>query len=118
MPKKYAKKTNRSRRKAPQEPKGRVREFDQKRQEVTLQLPLPLTELLSGVRHAVESVAAEAGLLVMKALIDEEVEQYTGPKDQHNPERQGHRWGSEEGYVVFSGRKVPMKRPIRNEPKM
>ena len=111
MPKKYAKKTNRSRRKTPQEPKGRVRELDRESQEVTLQLPLPLTELLSGVRHAVESVAAEAGLLVMKALIDEEVEQYTGPKDQHNPERQGHRWGSEEGYVVFSGRKVPMKRP-------
>ena len=66
---------------------------------------------LSGVRDAVESVAAEAGLLVMKALIDDEVEQYAGPKDQHNSERQGHRWGSEEGYVVFSGRKVPIKRP-------
>ena len=78
---------------------------------MTLQLPLPLTELLSGVRSVVESVAAEAGLLVMKALIDEEVEQYAGPKDQHNSERQGHRWGSEEGYVVFSGKKVPVKRP-------
>lgn len=111
MPKKYAKKTNRSRRETPQKPKGRVRELDQESQEVTLQLPLPLTELLSGVRDAVESVAAEAGLLVMKALIDDEVEQYAGPKDQHNSERQGHRWGSEEGYVVFSGRKVPIKRP-------
>ena len=84
MPKKYAKKTNRSRRKTPQKPKGRVRELDQESQEVTLQLPLPLSELLSGVRDAVESVAAEAGLLVMKALIDDEVEQYAGPKDQHN----------------------------------
>ena len=111
MPKKYAKKTNRSRRKTPQEPKGRVRELDQETQEVTLQLPLPLTELLCDVRVAVESVAAEAGLLVMKALIDEEVEEYVGPKGQHNSERQGHRWGSEEGYVVFSGRKVPIKRP-------
>lgn len=111
MAKKYAKKTKRSRRKAPQEPRGRVQEVNHEGEEVTLSLPLPLTELLSGVRNAVESVAAEAGLLVMKALIDEEVEQYTGPKDQHNRERQGHRWGSEEGYVVFSGRKVPVKRP-------
>ena len=111
MAKKYAKKTKRSRRKAPQKPRGRIREVDHESEEVTLALPLPLTELLAGVRNAVESVAAEAGLLVMKALIDEEVEQCTGPKDQHNPERQGHRWGSEEGYVVFSGRKIPVKRP-------
>ena len=111
MAKKYAKKTKRSRRKAPQKPWGRIREVDHESEEVTLALPLPLTELLAGVRNAVESVAAEAGLLVMKALIDEEVEQCTGPKDQHNPERQGHRWGSEEGYVVFSGRKIPVKRP-------
>jgi len=111
MPKKYVKKTKRSRRKAPREPRGRVREVNQEKGEVTLELPLPLRELLAGVRNAVESVAAEAGLLVMKALIDEEVEQYSGPKDQHNPERQGHRWGSEEGYVVFSGKKVPVKRP-------
>lgn len=111
MAKKYAKKTKRSRRKAPQEPRGRIGEVDHENEEVTLALPLPLTELLAGVRNAVETVAAEAGLLVMKALIDEEVEQYTGPKDQHNPERQGHRWGSEEGYVVFSGKKVPLKRP-------
>jgi len=111
MPKKYAKKTNRSRRKAPQEPKGRVRGIDPESQEVTLQLPLPLRDLFSEVRHAVESVAAEAGLLVMKALIDEEVEQHAGPRDERNPDRHAHRWGSEEGYVVFSGRKVPVKRP-------
>ena len=116
MPKKYAKKTNRSRRKTPQEPKGRVRELDQETQEVTLQLPLPLTELLCDVRVAVESVAAEAGLLVMKALIDEEVEEYAGPKGQHNSERQGHRWGREEGFVVFSAnhdRKDPRGAPYR-----
>ena len=54
MAKKYAKKTNRSRRKAPQEPRGRVRELNQESEEVTLQLPLPLTELLSGVRSVVD----------------------------------------------------------------
>ena len=43
MAKKYAKKTKRSRRKAPQKPRGRIREVDHESEEVTLALPVPLT---------------------------------------------------------------------------
>ena len=56
-------------------------------------------------------VAGEAGLLVMKALIDEEVEQLAGKPYEHQEGRQARRWGGQESHVVFSGKKVPFKRP-------
>jgi transposase-like protein len=76
-----------------------------------VQLCLPIAAILAGVHDAVEAVAAEAGLLVIRALLEEEVEQRAGPRYQHKPERQASRWGSEEGSVVFAGRKVPLARP-------
>ena len=53
----------------------------------------------------------KTGLLVMKALIDEEVEQLAGKRYEHQEGRQARRWGGQESHVVFSGKKVPFKRP-------
>lgn len=107
MSKKYEKKTQRSRRKTPVQFRGRV----VSREGGEVQLVLPLAEILAGVTDAVEAVAAEAGLLVMKTLIDEEVEQAVGTRYQRSSERQAYRWGNEDGHVVFAGRKVPLSRP-------
>jgi putative transposase len=63
------------------------------------------------VAKAIEQTASEAGLLLMKSLIDEEVEQIAGGRYRHNPDRQAVRWGKEEGHVIFAGRKVAMKKP-------
>jgi transposase-like protein len=104
--KSYRKKTSRSRRRA-RKPKGRVVSVEGEE----LQLALPVPQLLAAAHGAVEALAGEAGLLIMKALIDEEVEQLVGPRYRHDGDRQARRWGSEEGYVVFGGKKAPMKRP-------
>jgi transposase-like protein len=81
------------------------------RDDAAVQLVLPVAEILAGVSDAVEAVAAEAGLLVMKSLIDDEVEQVVGARYQRPAERQAYRWGTEDGHVVFAGRKVPLTRP-------
>jgi hypothetical protein len=47
--------------------------------------------------------ALGVGLLMMKALIDEEVEQLAGSRYEHNPQRQAVRWGNDEGRVIFAG---------------
>ncbi len=105
--KKYRKKKSRSRRKSPRSPHGRV--VSTGNGEVQLALPIP--QLLAAAHGAIEALAGEAGLLIMKALIDEEVEQIAGKRYAHDGEREAVRWGHEEGFVVFAGRKVPMKRP-------
>jgi transposase-like protein len=80
------------------------------RDEASVQLQLPIAEILAGIPDTVESLAAEAGLLVMKALIDEEVERRVGPRYAHAADRTGVRWGREDGHVVFAGRKVAFQR--------
>jgi putative transposase len=75
------------------------------------QMVLPMSEALFDVAKAIEQTASEAGLLLMKSLIDEEVEQIAGSRYRHNADRRAFRWGKEEGHVIFAGRKVAMEKP-------
>jgi len=107
MGKKYTKKTGRSRRKSPARMRGRIVTQDQ----ASVQLQLPIAEIVCGMGDTVEALAAEAGLLVMKALIDDEVERRVGARYRHAPDRTAVRWGRDEGHVVFAGRKIAFQRP-------
>ena len=108
MHQKTTKTANRSRRKSV-ESRGKVDRIDH--EERSVQLTLPIAEILAGVSDAVERVAGDAGLLVIKALIDEEVEKLAGKRYEHQEDREAHRWGSQESHVVFAGKKTPFKRP-------
>lgn len=109
MQKKYAKRTSRSRRKPLRgEGEGSV---DSSRPVPTVQLTLPVPEILAGLHGAIEETATRAGVLIMRTLVEEEVERLAGEKHKHNPERQGLRWGREESHVVFGGRKIAVERP-------
>jgi transposase-like protein len=108
MKKKTTKGGSRSRRKSVKL-EGSVDRIDE--EHGVAQLSLPITEILAGIGDAVERVAGEAGLLIMKSLIDEEVEGLVGERYKHQEDRQAHRWGREETHVVFSGKKVAFDRP-------
>lgn len=107
MPKKYKKNTRRSRRKSPKPLDKSAAVID----DGSIQLTLPLPELLVGVRDAIEKLAVNSGLLVMNALMQGEVEEHAGKERSRSEDRTAVRWGTEEGYVVLCGRKVPMLRP-------
>lgn len=77
----------------------------------SFQMVLPMSEILFDVAGAIEQTSSEAGLRMMRALIDEEVEQLTGDRYQHQPNRQAIRWGKEDGHVIFAGRKVAIDKP-------
>jgi putative transposase len=53
--------------------------------------------------HAFKEVAEE--------VMDYEVTALVGPKNHSNPERGAVRWGSERGYCVVGGQKIPLERP-------
>ena len=109
--KKNATKGSRSRRKAPREARGTIASVDTDSSDPSVQLVLPLADVLGGVRESVEQLSIDAGLLVMKTLIEEEVERRAGKRGKHDPDREARRWGSEDGYVVLGGKKVPVGRP-------
>lgn len=93
---------------------GRIERREGRR--VWLELPLPLAEVLSETETAVEQLAGEAGLLLMRAAIEAEVEQLAGPRYARLEQRRASRWGSQAGYVVFGGQKVRLARSRVRDP--
>lgn len=110
MGKSYQRKTRRSRRKL-QDLQNQTVAVDVAEGKATFQMVLPMSPLLAEVAGAIEQTATQAGLLLMKALIDEEVEQIAGVRYGHQADRQATRWGHDEGHVIFCGRKVALRRP-------
>src|SRR5436305_5198178 len=47
----------------------------------------------------------------MDLLMEEEVRELAGERSKRQPERTASRWGSEQGYCVVMGQKVPIQRP-------
>jgi transposase-like protein len=78
---------------------------------VSVELPVSLAEVIEGVSEEIERLTGEAGLLIMKAVMDAEVESLAGPKGEHDPERTATRWSSQPGYVVPAGKKVNLVKP-------
>jgi len=68
-------------------------------------------DLISGVAAEIEGLAGEAGLLIIKSVIDHEVERVAGKRYERSSDKRSSRWGSQPGYVVFGGRKVDIDRP-------
>src|SRR5512134_1918647 len=110
MGKSYQRKTSRSKRKMQSLPEGTV-SVETADGQARFQMVLPMNLLLFDVADQIERTASQAGLLMIKALIDEEVEQVAGQRYMHQPNRKAQRWGHDEGSVVFAGRKVAMPRP-------
>lgn len=53
----------------------------------------------------------------METVMEAEVEQVAGPAWQPRAERKAYRWGSERGYCVVDGQRVPIQRPrVRTPP--
>jgi len=63
---------------------------------------------LLDVCRAVEQMASQAGLLMMKVMIDEEVEQVAGQRHGYWADCQA--WAHDERRVIFSGRDVVIGR--------
>lgn len=78
---------------------------------VSIELPVSVAQIIEGVSQEAEQLAGEAGLLIMKAVMDQEVALLAGPKGKHDPDRTATRWTAQPGYVVLAGKKVPVIRP-------
>jgi transposase-like protein len=77
----------------------------------SVQMVLPLAEMIGWLRKGVSELVRQAGLQLMDLLMQEEVRELAGERSQRQPERTATRWGSERGYCVVMGQKVPVRRP-------
>jgi len=76
-----------------------------------VQLVLPLAETLGWLRRGVGELIRQAGLQLMQLMMEEEVRSLVGERSRPQPDRRLNRWGTEQGYCVAMGQKVPMERP-------
>ncbi len=79
--------------------------------ELAVRLPLPLAELWEELQAEVERLTGEAGLQILRAILEDEVTRRVGPPYRPDPAAGARRWGSQPGYVVFGGQKIPLHRP-------
>src|ERR1700675_1296369 len=76
-----------------------------------VQMVLPLAGMVGWLRRGVGELIRQAGLQLMDLLMQEEVRELAGERSQRQAERTASRWGSERGYCVVMGQKVPIQRP-------
>lgn len=76
-----------------------------------VQMVLPMAEMLGWLHKGVGELIRQAGVQLMGLLMEAEVQQRVGERGQRQAERTANRWGSERGYCIVMGQKVPIERP-------
>jgi putative transposase len=79
--------------------------------QLAVRLPLPLVEVWEELQPRVEQLTGEAGLQILRAILEDEVTRRVGPPHRPDPASSSVRSGRQPGYVVFSGQKVAVTRP-------
>lgn len=72
-----------------------------------LQIELPVLEILLETKAEIEALSAAAGLKIISHFLQEEIKQRCGRHGQQT----AYRHGSQQGYVVYAGRKVNIEKP-------
>ncbi len=74
---------------------------------VSVQFDLPLLELILETKAEIEALSAQAGLTIIRRVLEEEIAQHCGVHGRQRAYRHGH----QAGYVVYAGRKVHVPKP-------
>src|SRR4051794_31227297 len=76
-----------------------------------VQMMLPMAEMVGWLHKGVGELIRQAGVQLMSLLMEAEVQERVGERSERQAERPASRWGSERGYCVVMGQKVPVERP-------
>ncbi len=76
-----------------------------------IQLALPVREAAALVQQGLMHLAVATFTQVAEQMMRWEVDQIAGPKQKGNTLRHAVRWGSQRGYCVVAGQKIPLQRP-------
>ena len=88
---------------------GKVREV--RGNQVVMELPLPMAEVLMGLTDAIERISRDAGLMLINSVMESECTRIAGVKHSKNPNRLANWWGQDDGHVYFDGKTIPILKP-------
>src|SRR6266536_1296673 len=70
-----------------------------------------MAEVWAEMQAQVEELTGQAGLQILRAILENEVTRRVGPPHRPNPTAGCVRWGKQPGYGVFAEQKIPLERP-------
>ena len=76
----------------------------------TVQVPLPLLDVLTDTRTAFFGLCLEAGQQVLRTMMEQDRERLCGPKNVPDPDRRAYRHGQTSGEVTLGGRRILVPR--------
>ncbi len=79
--------------------------------EEPLQLVLPTIEIAELAQARLGDLLRSVGKMFIETVMETEVEQLVGKRSQPNEARSAYRWGSESGYCIIDGQRVPIQKP-------
>jgi putative transposase len=80
-----------------------------------LQLLFETAEMAELAKASLGDLLRAVGKIFLETVMEAEVNQLVGGKSKPNKDRQAYRWGTESGYCIVDGQRVPIDRPrVRN----
>jgi transposase-like protein len=76
-----------------------------------IQLTFPLAEIAELAQTSLGDLLRGVGRAFIETVMEAEVEELAGKRSQPNPQRTIYRWGTEEGFCLIDGQRVPIQRP-------
>jgi transposase-like protein len=82
---------------------------------VPIQLTFATADIAELAQTSVGDLLRSVGKMFMETVMETEVNELVGRRSKLNPGRQAYRWGTESGYCIVDGQRVPIDRPrVRN----
>ncbi len=82
-----------------------------KTNEVPIQLTIPTVGIAELAQQSLGDLLRAVAKIFIGSVMENEVEQLAGKRSERMLGRGAYRWGSEEGFCVIDGQKVPVDRP-------
>jgi hypothetical protein len=76
-----------------------------------IELPVELARVIGNSQEALTDLVYRVGLTLIRTTLQEEVKSLVGERYYPDKESPWRRWSKQPGYVVWTGKKVNLKRP-------
>ena len=76
-----------------------------------IQLQFPAPDIVRLAEQGLGELLRQLGKMFIEEVLEAEAGQIVGERSKPAADRQAYRWGSEQGYCVIDGQKVPIARP-------
>jgi transposase-like protein len=76
-----------------------------------IQLQFPTPDIVRCAEQGLGELLRQLGKMFIEQVMEAEAGQIAGERSKREANRQAYRWGTEEGYCVIDGQKVPIARP-------